>query len=276
MAFGIERVQQTVNDIQTALSAVNREMHSGFDRVLTAISEARNDVNVRLDAVQADIRSLRDTATQTSADGRAIRNDITQLHALIEGWRAEAAAVRAEAEVTRRALEATLVPPAVAEAASVTGPPAEPPPRRPTARVDGADYGDTGDEDPGYVQLLEFAAGVACAELVCHRDTWAFLVEQAARVEHFRLTVDVHENDDGTINAEVSGRTLIAVIDALWNTHRDPANAPGTRALAIQTYRRVHDALQGLEPPENGAQAPTRIVINDRPPTPADEEAQDD
>ncbi len=70
MAFGIESVQQTVDEIQTSLAAVSQAVHSGFDRVVIAIGETRHDMNVVLDAVQADIRSL-DATSHSSTDGQA-------------------------------------------------------------------------------------------------------------------------------------------------------------------------------------------------------------
>lgn len=134
--------------------------------------------------------------------------------------------------------------------------------------------------DPSdYHDLLQAAAGTAYAELVCHRDTWDWLVSRAAQAEHFRLPGDVGEENDGRISVDMSGRTLIAVVDALWHTQHAADTPAGTRALAAQVYTRIADALKTVQPaigqpetpdgPEQAVeQAPkpvVRIVIDDRP-----------
>lgn len=123
-------------------------------------------------------------------------------------------------------------------------------------------------------ELLALAAGIAYAEITCHRDTWDFLVTQSSGGQHFRLPGFVEETDC-LINADVSGRTLIAVLDALWRTRQDPATDPGTRHLATKIYGRIGDALRQIEAsePEPGRSARFRrddppvahIVIDDRP-----------
>lgn len=132
---------------------------------------------------------------------------------------------------------------------------------------------DSGTEDD-FDELLALAAGIAYAEITCHRDTWDFLVAQSSGGQHFRLPGFVEETDC-LINADISGRTLIAVLDALWRTQQDPATDPGTRHLATKIYGRIGDALRQIEAsePEPGRSARFRrddppvahIVIDDRP-----------
>ncbi|WP_448330296.1 hypothetical protein [Streptomyces sp. DSM 41534] len=122
--------------------------------------------------------------------------------------------------------------------------------------------------------LLGLAAGIAYAEITCHRDTWDFLVTQSSGGRHFRLPGFVEE-DDCIVNADVSGRTLIAVLDALWRVRHAPDADPGTRHLATKIYGRIGDALQQIETsePEPGRSPKFRrdqppvahIVIDDRP-----------
>ncbi|MFF6847093.1 hypothetical protein [Streptomyces antimycoticus] len=136
---------------------------------------------------------------------------------------------------------------------------------------------DDGAEDD-FEALLALAAGIAYAEITCHRDTWDFLVTQSSGGQHFRLPGFVEETDC-LINADVSGRTLIAVVDALWRTRRDPATDPGTRHLASKIYGRIGDALGKIPANEPATTRPTRasrdnppvihIVIDDRPPAEA-------
>ncbi|MFR9725913.1 hypothetical protein ACL02R_21475 [Streptomyces sp. MS19] len=105
--------------------------------------------------------------------------------------------------------------------------------------------------------LFARAAGVARAGVVCHRDTWSFVVEHAARAEHFRLPAEVVEREDGTVEAQLSGRTLIAVIDALWHVQHDPGASAATYALAGEIRSRIDDAL-------SGGQETARVVIDGR------------
>ncbi|WP_052848269.1 hypothetical protein [Streptomyces avicenniae] len=103
--------------------------------------------------------------------------------------------------------------------------------------------------------LFARAAGIARAGVVCHRDIWSFLVEHAAGGEHFRLPAEVVEREDGTVEAHLSGRTLIAVIDALWRVQHDPAASPATYALAGEIRARIDEAL-------TGGQETARVVID--------------
>ncbi|UCM87598.1 hypothetical protein [Streptomyces marincola] len=114
--------------------------------------------------------------------------------------------------------------------------------------------------------LLDRAAGISYATIVCHRDTWSFLVEQAARTEHFRLPAGIKEDEHGLIEADVSARTLLAAIDALRQAAHDARASDITRALARRVHHRIGDALKELEPPAGGQSAVARIVIDDRPP----------
>ncbi|RCG15588.1 hypothetical protein DTL70_29990 [Streptomyces diacarni] len=118
-------------------------------------------------------------------------------------------------------------------------------------------------------ELLGLAAGVARAELVCHRDTWAFVVERASRGEHFRLPTDISEQPDGTVEVDVSGRSLLAAVDELWAVRREPGASVGTQRMAALAYQRIGEALRETgQSVDDGAdeRQVTRIVIDDRPP----------
>lgn len=118
-------------------------------------------------------------------------------------------------------------------------------------------------------RLLGLAAGVARAEVVCHRDTWAFVVERASRGDHFRLPMDISEQPDGIVEVDVSGRSLLAAVDELWAVQREPGASGGTRSMAARVYRQIGEALEGTEQvPEagGGESRVVRIVIDDRPP----------
>ncbi|MGK5732063.1 hypothetical protein [Streptomyces sp. URMC 124] len=126
---------------------------------------------------------------------------------------------------------------------------------------------------------LESAAGIGAAELVCHRDTWAYIVEQAARNAHFRVPGEVTAGEDGQASVIVSGRSLMAILTALHAVRQQgPGGDPGDCALATKFYERIAEVVDTVGPdarrsPESGAGARageaarerTVIVIDDRP-----------
>lgn len=276
MAFGLGEIKATLGRIETQLTALttstitvlNSAINQGFERLVTAIDSAQtrtrghieatntriDAVNTRIDAVQSDIRALR-LSVPTTADSEQIRTDIATLQALVEGWRAETAEARRAYEATLHAEEASAAPQAASTEEDV-----EP--------TDPADE-DNRSPDDGYSCLLDRAAGIAYAEVTCHRDTWSFLVERAARTEHFRLPAAVEDDKDGIIEANISGRTLLAAIDALWHTRNDADAAATTRALAGRIYGRIGEALKGLRPSPDGRPSAAHIIIDDRPAKPA-------
>jgi hypothetical protein len=69
-------------------------------------------------------------------------------------------------------------------------------------------------------RLLRRAAQVSHAQLVCHRDSWEFLVGQAGRHSHFRMPAQLVDHGEGRVAAALSGRSLIAVLISLDETRR--------------------------------------------------------
>lgn len=296
---GVECLQQAVHEVKGAVSAIRETVSNlttttqgRFDSLAERVTTVRTEFNSRIDAVQGNIQALR--ASSVSGDDiDGLRQEVAALRQLVTEWRAEAPAAGAqpaphvaaapspavpspavpEPAPAPATVSAEVVPPHHQEAPPTTPPPGEPPsappPGEPPAGGAGspeppaAGGGDAG-ERAEYEQLLDLAAGVAYAEIACHRDTWSFLVERAARTEHFRLPGDVEEDGDGTIEAEISGRTLIAALTALWETRQEAV--AGTRALARRIYRSIADALRHLEPCAEGERAVTRVVVDNRPP----------
>jgi hypothetical protein len=203
-------------------------------------SEVLEDIKKALDSINTSINDLGGQLTQRSSEFFDAQREAQSAHLEVESLRREIAEVRALARTVRSQAES-----AGQGASSST-----------TAGGDGHDYED----------LLSRAAGVAYAELLCHRDTWAFLVEQSSRGEHFRLPVDIDADDDGRIEVDISGRTLTAAIDALWQT-RCSSPTPATGHLAAQIYTRIGDALQEVDDDAGGGDGRVvRIVIDDRRP----------
>ncbi|MFB6955488.1 hypothetical protein ACFCYB_00270 [Streptomyces sp. NPDC056309] len=117
-------------------------------------------------------------------------------------------------------------------------------------------------KDPS--KLLKAAAGISATELQMHRDTWAFLVEHAARDRHFHVPGAVHE-DDGFVTVHVSGPSIVAAItslDRVSHTDHDPV----TRAIAGHLHQRFTETVgQVIKDLHRDSDAEhVKIVIDDR------------
>lgn len=112
-------------------------------------------------------------------------------------------------------------------------------------------------------RLLRCAAGIASATLFCHRDTWAFVLEQAARDRHFRAPGQVLSPGADRVEAALSGRSLIAVLTSLWHTADSGRGADGDWALAVELYERVAAAVERTGG-EGRSGAAVTIVLDDR------------
>lgn len=249
-----------------------RDFQQQIDQLERAVNGLRSALDSKIDAVRSELTDLilrgfadlrQEHRQQRNELSEATRGGLAELRVLLNEMNGLLARERTDASEVLREIAVLRQEAAEARADALTaghqkaGAGGTPPPGQEPAATSGP-----GDHD----DLLELAAGVAYAEIACHRDTWAFLVEQTARDEHFRLPGDVREKPDGTLEADLSGRSLIAVIGALWRTRTAPATPAGTRALAAEVYQRVSEALQEMSPATDDPPGPvTRIVIDNRP-----------
>lgn len=220
----------------------------GWKTDVEKLQKAVKDVYEKADS---GFTELREQNAESRGLLKQVHADLARLRQEVEGLRDSSAAMRTEIYALRHH------PASPAATAGATG-------------AVGAVGADTDDEEGlARVRLLGLAAAVARAEVVCHRDTWAFIVERASRGEHFRLPTDISEQPDGTVEVDVSGRSLLAAVDELWQVQREPTVSEGTRRMAAQVYRRIGEALEGAEqvPESAGAEErrAVRIVIDDRP-----------
>lgn len=265
--FGARDIKAALGRIETQLTtfttstftALNSAIDQGFERLATAISgtqarvggvensiNARIDaVNTRIDAVQANIGALRHS-TQTAADGQQIRHDIAELHALIAGWKAEAAEARRLYEAAHQ----------------------QKPPQSPSADPEpGTDGEPSGGDRRSHSQLLRTAASISAATLTCHRDLWAFFVERSADRRHFRVPGLVREVDEGKVCVTLSGRTIIASLTALDQVQREHGpDRDEDWALAGELYEAIANVVEAAgQGPRSGAGGEVAIVIDRRP-----------
>ncbi|MEU2563855.1 hypothetical protein ABZ626_31675 [Streptomyces longispororuber] len=108
------------------------------------------------------------------------------------------------------------------------------------------------------------AAGISCATVRAHRDTWAFVVEHASPDRHFRVPGSVVE-DGEAVSVRVSGPSLVAALTRLRGVSRTDDD-PGTRAIAGHLHERLTQTVRDVvEHPHRGdGVPPVTIVIDDR------------
>ncbi|MER7991158.1 hypothetical protein ABTY53_37080 [Streptomyces noursei] len=261
MTFGIgRRLDELSGDLTNAklaiIEAIDRSLtglRTILDSTLTAAQnahEAAVRAHARTDAIHSELQGIRnDTQRLQSAalprDDQQILCQLTELRSSVEALRGDLAAAKSPE------------PPGPAG-----------PPTRPAAK----ESPQTATSPDDFDELLTLAAGIAYAHIICHRDHWDFLVGQSSRGQHFRLPAGVKEAN-GLIHTEISGRTLIAALDALRTTRHDSAAAPGTQRLAEAIYQRIGIALRAVDAKtaaahyQAGNDCPpvTRIIIDDRP-----------
>ncbi|URN13487.1 hypothetical protein LUW77_24645 [Streptomyces radiopugnans] len=100
------------------------------------------------------------------------------------------------------------------------------------------------------------------AELVCHRDTWEFLLVQAVRHPRFRVPGEVKDIGDGKVGTHLSGPSLIAALISLWKTREEPSEeVDADWAMAAVLYDRIRDRLTEAGPGDG--RRTVRIVLDD-------------
>ncbi|MTE21503.1 hypothetical protein F0L17_20780 [Streptomyces sp. TRM43335] len=126
-----------------------------------------------------------------------------------------------------------------------------------------------------HAELLLTAAGVSRAELVCHRDTWEFLLVQAARHPRFRVPDSVESLEGGGVRTHLSGPSLIAALISLWETRgASSATVNADWALAAMFYDRIRARLVVAGPGDD--RRTVRIVLDDGAEPEGEAAAEDD
>lgn len=131
-----------------------------------------------------------------------------------------------------------------------------------------SDTSGAGEQQSEYRRGLLAAAAVASARLICHKDTWAFLVEKSLTHAHFRLPDQIGDTDDGQIDTHLSGRSLLAVLVTTQHILDQPADDDlAAWALAHAIHTRTHQAVTTASNERSHNGEVTTIVLDDRPPT---------
>ncbi|MGW2964982.1 hypothetical protein ACWDGI_41955 [Streptomyces sp. NPDC001220] len=112
------------------------------------------------------------------------------------------------------------------------------------------------------------AAGIASAKVICHRDTWSFLIEQTSQHSHFRVPERINDLDDGMIETFLSGRSVLAdlvTMRKVRETSVQDEEDMATWALACAIYRRTQLAVTDTTHGRPAGAQVTTIVLDDRP-----------
>ncbi|MFB7919200.1 hypothetical protein [Streptomyces sp. NPDC056061] len=110
--------------------------------------------------------------------------------------------------------------------------------------------------------LLREAARVSSATVLCHRDAWEFITAHAGRQPHFRAPAQVLDQGEERVRAALSGRSLIALLIALYSVRETAVEGDGDQELATALYERVQESLSDL----STVGRPVTITLDDRVP----------
>ncbi|MCX5606664.1 hypothetical protein OHB39_03510 [Streptomyces sp. NBC_00047] len=270
-----EQRNETADELALLRTEFGQELRSGLVELRGLNAELRQQLGTSLESGLQDLRD----------DLRELRRELNDAHKSITDSRRESESLRLELEATRReAAEARIEPPG--KTVGYPSQPALPPIPGPTAtpaaywQLLDAEIPDADISAPVFEGqppetfgertldlVLEQAAGISAADLICHRDAWAFIVEQAAQNSHFRLPgIATSGDDDEQTHVTISGRTLIAILSALHTTQHSQTTSLEDRALAATYCSRITSVINDAVPLQSNATR-TRIVIDDRPPS---------
>ncbi|WP_274035211.1 hypothetical protein [Streptomyces sp. MMBL 11-1] len=121
--------------------------------------------------------------------------------------------------------------------------------------------------DPEHSRVLTQAAGISSAVLVCHRDLWELLSGWAGGHPHFRMPPQIADQGENRIAANISGRSLIAVLISLSHLRNTATEGDGDRELAEAVYQRIGNSLAALSPDDGPL---VTITLDDRTPNTGD------
>lgn len=294
---GAAQVTSAVTEAHSALNQRIEALHGRLQLIQQGMQPAGTG-----EAIRRDIAELNARIEQWRAEAAEARAEAAETRRLHEPVLRQVLAEREGAESTPEESTSQASGPAEAGDVSeaVAGQASEPPAAAPRPVAAGVgDGGPTGrapvgedgppppssgatgtsatDQQPSsdHLFLLLTAARVAHAELVCHRDLWAFVVEQSAPQRHFLVPGQVGESEDGTVRVRLSGRSLIAVLTALEQTSSrvGPADDHADWALAFATYQALAGHLRAAASSCQDGSAHRIVVTIDLrqgPPAPAD------
>ncbi|MPY32237.1 hypothetical protein FNH09_13370 [Streptomyces adustus] len=257
-----EKMLTDLADARTGVEALRRELAQAFSHILGAADPARvAERGSSLELVEREPRPL-DVADVEAGDGWR-EEAVNEIPGPVSDGEEEQRARDGLPEVVTAPASATQVSPAV-DATSAE-------PSAGSAAPASGDAERQREEDRAqHLESVLRAAAIASARVICHRDTWSFLIEQTSQHPHFRLPDRINDLDDGMIETSLSGRSVLAVLVTKRKVSDDHASVDkdvATWALACAVYQRARMAVTDTTRTRlDGAQV-TTIVLDDRPTT---------
>ncbi|WP_328674181.1 hypothetical protein [Streptomyces sp. NBC_00328] len=279
------KVLETVQQGTTGLREENRELRRRQEKMLTDLADARTGVEaLRRELAQAfshivgtpDPAGAAERGSSLELEQREPRPlDVTDVETG-NGWREEAVneipgpvSDGEEEQRDRNGLpEVVTVPAAATQVSPAVGAAPAEPSVDPAAPASGDAEQQRKEDHAQHLESVLRAAAIASARVICHRDTWSFLIEQTSQHPHFRLPERINDLDDGMIETSLSGRSVLAVLVTMRKVSDDYASVDedmATWALACAVYQRTQLAVTDTTHTRpDGAQV-TTIVLDDRP-----------
>ncbi|WP_336212178.1 hypothetical protein [Nonomuraea sp. LPB2021202275-12-8] len=113
---------------------------------------------------------------------------------------------------------------------------------------------------------LATAAEISSATLVCHRDTWSFILDRTGSLGGFNRYDTL---PPGVNTVTLSGPNLVAILTRMEAISTDSL-VDTDRAIATRIYRAVAEIVDGVDPAAKDGEPVPDIVLDDRMgPTPA-------
>ncbi|MEU4234400.1 hypothetical protein AB0F17_59845 [Nonomuraea sp. NPDC026600] len=110
-------------------------------------------------------------------------------------------------------------------------------------------------------ERLVKAAGVSSANLVCHRDTWAFLESECHFVGQFQLPPP---GEGSLIKVPLSGPNLVRALTNMKALRDTPGRYVGDRAVATRVYNAVAEIVDGVDPSAKSGTPVPDVVLDDK------------
>ncbi|MGW0199658.1 hypothetical protein [Nonomuraea sp. NPDC003201] len=114
---------------------------------------------------------------------------------------------------------------------------------------------------PSHRERLVTAAGISSVNLICHRDTFAFIRHETVVLHHVQLPP---ASDGALIKVPLSGPKLVKVLTALKSVCTDPFRGSGDRAVATRVYDAVAEIVDTVDRAATSGTPVPDIVLDDK------------
>lgn len=264
-----EKMLTDLADTRSGVEALRRELAQAFTHIVgVPVPRAADDSASTFELLQHEPQPLEEADVDSSNGwkGEAV-HEVTGPADEGDGEREEQ---RDEQPDRGETPEAATEPAPGASASAPPGPAAaEPPPDSAIASSE-EDEQRRKEDHRQHIESVLSAAAIASARVICHRDTWSFLIEQTSQHPHFRLPERINDLDDGKIETFLSGRSVLALLVTMRKVRDDHLAGDehmATWALAAAVYMRTRLAVKGTTHTRPDDAGVTTIVLDDRPMT---------